>query len=137
MRGVRLASHRPYTSSVLAWPAVSLMRQNMFCALHEGYSSSDGGVNGQLWLFCTLLEGCASCARGASRALHVIVQSSSLVMPLPGMTDWLDGWLAERVLQALLQPGSLDGGRGGRKRITMGRLVPDGFPGKSSDRDFP
>ena len=30
-------------------------------------------------------------ARGATRVLHVIVRPPSLVMPLSGMPDWLDG----------------------------------------------
>ena len=50
VRGVRLASLRPHTTSILTWPAVSLMRQKKFCALDEGYSSADGGVNGRLRL---------------------------------------------------------------------------------------
>ena len=40
-------------------------------------------------------------ARGATRALHLIVWLSSLAMPLSGMPDWLDGYRSAASILAI------------------------------------
>ena len=90
-RGATRVLHLIVRSSSLVMPPSGRPVWLDDCRSAASIPAVGGRMNGQLRLLLYYWSGVQIFARGATRASHLIVRLSSLVMPLSGIPDWTDG----------------------------------------------